>query len=35
VPLWVLCSTFALVCMLGYTGLRKMLRSGTETTLSA
>ena len=35
VPLWVLCSVFALVCALGYMGLRTMLGSRTETTLSA
>lgn len=35
VPLWVLCSVFALVCALGYMGLRTVLGSGTETTLSA
>ena len=35
VPLWVLCSVFALVCALGYMGLRTVLGNGTETTLSA
>ena len=35
VPLWVLCSVFALVCALGYMGLRTMLGSSTQTTLSA
>jgi type VI secretion system protein ImpK len=35
VPLWVLCSMFALICALGYMGLRIMLDNGTETTMSA
>lgn len=35
VPLWVLCSVFALICALGYMGLRGTLGSTTETTLSA
>jgi type VI secretion system protein ImpK len=35
VPLWVLCSMFALICALGYMGLRTMLDNGTETTMSA
>lgn len=35
VPLWVLCSMFALICALGYMGLRTMLDNSTETTMSA
>jgi type VI secretion system protein ImpK len=35
VPLWVLCSVFALICALGYLALRGTLGSTTETTLSA
>ena len=34
-PLWVLCSVFALICALGYLALRGTLGSTTETTLSA
>ncbi|HWW69235.1 MAG TPA: DotU family type IV/VI secretion system protein, partial [Duganella sp.] len=35
VPLWVLCSVFALIAALGYIGLRSMLGHGTETSMSA
>ncbi len=35
VPLWVLCSVFALVCALGYAGLRGMLGRGTVSAMSA
>lgn len=35
VPLWVLCSVFALICALGYIGLRSMLGHGTEKSMSA
>ena len=35
VPLWVLCSVFALICALGYIGLRGMLGRGTQNTLAA
>ncbi|MEC5164231.1 MULTISPECIES: type IVB secretion system protein IcmH/DotU [unclassified Janthinobacterium] len=34
VPLWVLCSVFALVCALGYAGLRGMLGRGTAAAMS-
>lgn len=34
-PLWVLCSVFALVCALGYAGLRGMLVRHTESSLTA
>ena len=35
VPLWVLCSVFALICALGYIGLRTTLSKSTATTLNA
>ncbi|USX11295.1 type IVB secretion system protein IcmH/DotU [Oxalobacteraceae bacterium OTU3REALA1] len=35
VPLWVLCSVFALIGALGYIGLRSMLGHSTETSMSA
>jgi len=35
VPLWVLCSVFALIAALGYIGLRGMLGHSTETSMSA
>jgi type VI secretion system protein ImpK len=35
VPLWVLCSVFALIAGLGYIGLRSMLGHSTETSMSA
>ena len=34
-PLWVLCSVFALICALGYLGLRTMLGNSTETRMNA
>ena len=34
-PLWVLCSVFGLICILGYIGLRASLAKTTEHTLSA
>ena len=33
-PVWVLCSVFALICMLGYVGLRAMLGKTTEQTMA-
>jgi len=35
VPLWVLCSVFALICALGYLGLRTMLARNTERQMNA
>ena len=35
VPVWVVCSVFALICALGYIGLRTMLGSQTKTTLAS
>ena len=35
VPLWVLCSTFALICALGYLGLRTALANHTEQQMHA
>lgn len=34
-PLWVLCSVFALICALGYLGLRTMLGNSTATRMNA
>ena len=34
-PLWVLCSVFGLICILGYIGLRASLSKTTEGTMSA
>jgi len=34
-PLWVLCSVFALICLLGYIGLRTSLGKGTEERMNA
>jgi type VI secretion system protein ImpK len=34
-PLWVLCSVFALICVLGYIGLRTSLSSNTEERMAA
>ena len=34
-PVWVLCSVFALVCALGYIGLRTALASGTKARMAA
>jgi len=35
VPLWVMCSVFGLICILGYIGLRASLSTSTERTLGA
>ena len=34
-PLWVLCSVFALICALGYIGLRGMLGNTTKNSMNA
>nr|WP_229505075.1 type IVB secretion system protein IcmH/DotU [Massilia mucilaginosa] len=34
-PLWVLCSVFGLICILGYLGLRTSLNKGTDERMSA
>jgi type VI secretion system protein ImpK len=35
VPLWALCSVFALICALGYLGLRTSLNSNTANKMNA
>ena len=35
VPVWVLCSVFALICAMGYLGLRTMLAKQTQAQINA